>query len=639
MIVATAGHVDHGKTSLVKQLTGVDTDRLPDEKKRGMSIDLGFAYKKINDQISIGYVDVPGHENFIHNMIAGLAGIDFVLNVIAADDGPKTQTFEHLEILNLLGIKDGAIVITKIDKVDETQIEELESKLKGILKETSLSRAPIFRISSLKKNGIQNLQKFLENKALDQNKKDSSGRFRLAIDRKFFLNGIGLVVTGSAFSGKVNIDDKLLISPKNLKARVKTIHSNSRNAKTGISGQRCALNLQVQKNSKDQIRRGDWLISEFINNPSKCVDAIISVSSFLHKSLKNWSRVNMHVGTAKIICRVVILESREIFPGKKGLVQLKLEKETSLVFGDRFILRDQSAKKTIAGGQIIDPNSSVKGRSKANRIELLNFQINNNSKDALLFLVSKSTWGIDLIKFSISRNFSKAEFKSLLNNLQIKIIIHKEELWGISEQNWRLCKRTVFEFIGKSIVQSQNGLNLNKEKLLSAFSYKAKDFLIDQILNELNEEKQIFTSGQKISITNNRNSFNSDEKILWKKINASLNKSHFNSLTINEFAEKTSINIKTVESIFHKLVSLKQLCKISEKRYFLPKTILKCANIVEKIASENNKGLVDLSLFRNETKISRNVSVELLEFFDKKLFTKRIGNGRIVKSDPLNIFK
>ena len=307
-----------------------------------------------------------------------------MLNVIAADDGPKTQTFEHLEILNLLGIKDGAIVITKIDKVDETQIEELESKLKGILKETSLSRAPIFRISSLKKNGIQDLQKFLEDKALDQNKKDSSGGFRLAIDRKFFLNGIGLVVTGSAFSGKVNIDDKLLISPKNLKARVKTIHSNSRNAKTGISGQRCALNLQVQKNSKDLIRRGDWLISEFINNPSKCVDAIISVSSFLHKSLKNWSRVNMHVGTAKIICRVVILESREIFPGRKGLVQLKLEKETSLVFGDRFILRDQSAKKTIAGGQIIDPNSSVKGRSKANRIELLKFQINNSSKGCII---------------------------------------------------------------------------------------------------------------------------------------------------------------------------------------------------------------------------------------------------------------
>ena len=453
------------------------------------------------------------------------------------------------------------------------------------------------------------------------------------------MNGIGLVVTGSAFSGKVNIDDKLLISPKKLKARVKTIHSNNRNAKTGISGQRCALNLQVQKNSKNLIRRGDWLISEFINNPSKCVDAIISVSSFLHKSLKNWSRVNMHIGTAKIICRVVILESRELFPGRKGLVQLKLEKETSLVFGDRFILRDQSAKKTIAGGRIIDPNSSVKGRSKPNRIELLKFQINNNSKDALLFLVSKSTWGIDLIKFSISRNFSKAEFKSLLNNLQIKVIIHKEELWGISEQNWRLCKRTMFEFIRKSIAQSQNGLNLNKEKLLSAFSYKAKDFLINKILNELIEEKQIFMSGQKISITNNRNSFNSDEKILWRKINASLNKSHFNSLTINEFAEKTSINIKTVESIFHKLVSLKQLCKISEKRYFLPKTILKCADIVEKIASENNRGLVDLSLFRNETKISRNVSIELLEFFDKKLFTKRSGNGRIIKSDPSKIFK
>ena len=436
MIIATAGHVDHGKTSLVKQLTGVDTDRLPEEKKRGMSIDLGFAYKKINNQNNIGYVDVPGHENFIQNMISGLAGVNFVLLVIAADDGPKTQTFEHLEIINLLGIKNGAVAVTKIDKVDETQIVKLESKLKVILKETSLYKAPIFRISSLKKNGIQELQKFLEDKALDQNKKDSSGGFRLAVDRKFFLNGIGLIVTGSVLSGKVNIDDKLLISPKNLKVRVKTIHSNSRNSETGISGQRCALNLQVQKNSKDLIQRGDLLLSEFIYNPSKCVDAIISVSSFIHKPLKNWSRVHIHIGTAKIVCRIIVLEKKEIFPGQKGLVQLKLEKETSLVFGDRFILRDQSAKKTIAGGQVIDPNSSVKGRSKAGRIEVLNFQVNNSSKDVLLLLVSKSTWGIDLIKFSISRNFSKTALKSFLKNLQIKIIIYKEELWGISEQNW-----------------------------------------------------------------------------------------------------------------------------------------------------------------------------------------------------------
>ena len=639
MIIATAGHVDHGKTSLVKQLTGVDTDRLPEEKKRGMSIDLGFAYKKINNQNSIGYVDVPGHENFIQNMISGLAGVNFVLLVIAADDGPKTQTFEHLEIINLLGIKNGAVAITKIDKVDEKKIVELESKLKVILKETSLSKAPIFRISSLKKNGIQELQKFLEDKALDQNKKDSSGGFRLAVDRKFFLNGIGLIVTGSVLSGKVNIDDKLLISPKNLKARVKTIHSNSRNSETGISGQRCALNLQVQKNSKDLIQRGDLLLSEFIYNPSKCVDAIISVSSFIHKPLKNWSRVHMHIGTAKIVCRIIVLEKKEIFPGQKGLVQLKLEKETSLVFGDRFILRDQSAKKTIAGGQVIDPNSSVKGRSKASRIEVLNFQVNNSSKDALLLLVSKSTWGIDLIKFSISRNFSKTALKSFLKNLQIKIIIHKEELWGISEQNWRLCKKNIFEFIGKSIAQNQNGLHLNKENILSAFSHRAKGFLVDKILNELIEEKQIFKSGQKISITSNRNTFNSDEKILWIKIKESLNESNFNSLTINEFAEKNSINIKTVESFLNKLVSLKQLCKISEKRYFLPKTILKCANIVEKIASENNKGLVDLGVFRNETKISRNISIELLEFFDKKLFTLRSDNGRIVKSDPSNIFK
>ena len=440
-------------------------------------------------------------------------------------------------------------------------------------------------------------------------------------------------------SGKVNIDDKLLISPKNLKARVKTIHSNSRNSESGILGQRCALNLQIQKNSKDLIQRGDLLLSEFINNPSKCVDAIISVSSFIHKPLKNWSRVHMHIGTAKIVCRIIVLEKKEIFPGQKGLVQLKLEKETSLVFGDRFILRDQSAKKTIAGGQIIDPNSSVKGRSKAGRIEVLNFQVNNSSKDALLLLVSKSTWGIDLIKFSISRNFSKTALKSFLKNLQIKIIIHKEELWGISEQNWRLCKKNIFEFIRKSIAQSQNGLHLNKESILSAFSHRAKGFLVDKILNELIEEKQIFKSGQKISITSNRNTFSSNEKILWIKIKESLNESNFNSLTINEFAEKNSINIKTVESFLNKLVSLKQLCKISEKRYFFPKTILKCANIVEKIASENNKGLVDLGVFKNETKISRNISIELLEFFDKKLFTLRSDNGRIIKSDPSNIFK
>ena len=182
-------------------------------------------------------------------------------------------------------------------------------------------------------------------------------------------------------------------------------------------------------------------------------------------------------------------------------------------------------------------------------------------------------------------------------------------------------------------------MHLNKENILSAFSHRAKGFLVDKILNELIEEKQIFKNGEKISITSKRNTFNSDEKILWIKIKENLNESNFNSLTINEFAEKNSINIKTVESFLNKLVSLKQMCRISKKRYFLPKTILKCANIVEKIASENKKGLVDLGVFRNETKISRNISIELLEFFDKKLFTFRSDNGRIVKSDPSNIFK
>ncbi|MGL6109304.1 MAG: selenocysteine-specific translation elongation factor, partial [Rubrivivax sp.] len=352
MIIGTAGHIDHGKTSLVKALTGIDADRLKEEKERGITIDLGFAYKPLPDGEVLGFVDVPGHEKLVRNMLAGATGIDHVMLVVAADDGPMPQTREHLAILDLLGLAHGVVALSKCDLVTPTRLAEARAEVRALLAHSLLAEAPILALSSLTGEGIDALLEHLEHARAALSPRRQQGQFRLAVDRSFTLAGIGTVVTGTAVAGQVAVGERLKLSPRGLDVRVRGIHAQNRQAREGRAGQRLALNLAGV--DKADVRRGDWLVAEALHAPTQRFDARVQLLAGESRPLAHWTPVHLHLGAEDVGARVMLLEGAAVAPGRSALIQLSLERPIGALHGDRFILRDQSALRTLGGGVVID---------------------------------------------------------------------------------------------------------------------------------------------------------------------------------------------------------------------------------------------------------------------------------------------
>ncbi len=371
MIIGTAGHIDHGKTALVRALTGVDTDRLPEEKARGITIDLGYAYQPLDSGETLGFVDVPGHERLVHTMVAGAIGIDFVLLVVAADDGPMPQTHEHVQVLDLLGLARGAVALTKIDRVPVERASEASAEIRQFLSATGLAESPIFPVCALTGEGIGDLRHYLQDAARQTPARSGGERFRLAVDRSFTLMGIGTVVTGTVHNGSVRVGDRLLISPSGREARVRGIHAQNQPAECGEAGQRCALNLAGPDLHRQDIHRGDWVLDAALHVPTARLDVELRVLAAEEQPLRHWTPVHCHLGAADVTGRVAVLEGEAIAPGAAGLAQLVLDHPVAALHGDRFILRDQSASRTLGGGRVLDVAPPARGRRKPQRLELL----------------------------------------------------------------------------------------------------------------------------------------------------------------------------------------------------------------------------------------------------------------------------
>ena len=326
MIVGTAGHIDHGKTSLVRALTGVDTDRLKEEKARGISIDLGFAYLPTPAGDVLGFVDVPGHEKFVHTMLAGASGVDFVLFVVAADDGVMPQTREHLAIVELLGLSRGVVALTKIDMVAGERVEEVSREIKTLLATSVLADAEITPVSTVTGEGVAALRDVLFEASAGTRARSSEGAFRFAVDRSFTLSGAGTVVTGIVMSGAVGVGDRVLISPSGRPARVRSIHAQNRPADRGRVGERCALNLAGEGISKEAISRGDFVLAPALHAPTDRIDASLRLLRSETKSIGQWTPVRLHHAAADIGARIVLLGDETIAPGGEAFVQLVLER-------------------------------------------------------------------------------------------------------------------------------------------------------------------------------------------------------------------------------------------------------------------------------------------------------------------------
>ena len=417
MIIGTAGHIDHGKTTLVKALTGVDCDRLKEEKARGITLDLGYAYTPLPAGGTLGFIDVPGHEKLIHNMLAGATGIDFALLVIAADDGPMPQTREHLDIVELLGIRQGAVALTKIDAVSPERLAQAKAEIADLLAGTALAEAPLFPVAAVTGAGIAALRAHLDRMAAEIGERTRQGGFRLAIDRCFTLSGAGTVVTGTAFSGVVKAGDPLLLSPPGKTVRVRSLRVQDTAAESGHAGQRIALALAGIE--KSEIDRGMWLLPPALHAPTHRFDATLRVLPG-QPPLKHWTQVHLHLGAEDVPARIALLGADEIPPGGEHWAQITLERDIGALAGDRFILRDASARHTIGGGRVLDIFPPTRKKRSPERLAMLAALADDNPASALQLATSQQAGGIDLDTYALNRNLDTATLHAIAGELGLK---------------------------------------------------------------------------------------------------------------------------------------------------------------------------------------------------------------------------
>ena len=369
IIIGTAGHIDHGKTTLVKALTGCDTDRLKEEKKRGISIELGFAPFTLPNGQKAAIVDMPGHERFIRHMLAGAFGIDFVLLTIAADEGIMPQTREHMDIIELLGVDKGIVVITKKDMVDEEWLMLVEDEIEEYLKESILAKAPIIAVSAITGEGIEELKEQIQTLSVLVQEKSSSGYARLPIDRVFSISGFGTVITGTLWSGKIKVGEILELMPSQKQVKIRTIQVHNEKTDTAFAGQRVAVNLQgIELN---EIKRGYLLTTPGAFIPSYRIDARLRLLPASNRIIRNWNRIRFHLGTDEVLGRVVLLDRDELNPGEEAFVQIILEKQIVAQKGDAFVIRYYSPVTTIGGGTVIESNAAKQKRFKEEVLEEL----------------------------------------------------------------------------------------------------------------------------------------------------------------------------------------------------------------------------------------------------------------------------
>ncbi|MFN3505434.1 MAG: selenocysteine-specific translation elongation factor, partial [Caldimicrobium sp.] len=471
IVVGTAGHIDHGKTALVKALTGIDTDRLKEEKERGITIDIGFAKLILPSGIHASIVDVPGHERFIRNMVAGASGIDLVLLVIAADEGIMPQTKEHLEICELLGINDGIVVLTKADLVEKDWLEMVASEVEEFLKGTFLEGAPIIPFSAYTLQGKEELIKALDEKAKKIKSKELNTPFRLPIDGVFIIKGFGLVVRGTAISGEVSVSDELMLYPHKKKVKVRNIQVHGEPVPKASAGSRVALNISGAE--KEEIKRGDIIATPNVLEPSQWMDVKIKVLRDIETPLKNFENLLFYHGTAEVLGKVILLNKDFLKAEENDVAQIFLQKPLCAWRGDRFILRRAGTNETIAGGIILNPLSHRRKRTKPWERKELEFLANADDETLTYHLIEKKGFlGISLRTLSLQASLFGKKLETTLDALKEKILFLKEgeETILFTTKSLEELKKEIVEKLQKFHENNPFSTGLNREFLKSRLS-------------------------------------------------------------------------------------------------------------------------------------------------------------------------
>jgi len=623
VIIATAGHVDHGKTSLVRNLTGVETDSLEEEKRRGLSINLGYAFKNIDENVVLGFIDVPGHRRFINTMISGISGIDLGMLVVAADDGPMPQTLEHLQVMKVLGVERYLLVISKVDRVDENRAKTVEAEVLALLPKGT----PAFRLSNTTGEGVDSLEDYLAGLARKKSCRNAHGLFRLSVDRAFYVKGSGLVVTGTIASGAVEIGDTLRIQPQNKILRVRGIHAQGKSSNRGSNGQRCALNVSGDIH-RDDIERGDWLANPESLSPSQRFDTRIHILPDAGFGIKHMSQVKIHLGAKCLPAKIALLErDNSLSAGENALAQIITEKPVLCSHGDKFLIQDYGETAALGGGVVLDPYGPQWHRRSEQRLQYLSAIECDELEQVIeqLAIVANKIVNIDTLLQSRNRRPGS----SLPNRpLGIRQVDTEQARYWLSDKKWDLVIQHMLENIRRLLLASPEEKGITPAQFKASCKLGDDEIVFQPALVELTLSQQIKLSGGLLCTPEHQVKRNGDNSPQWRALQTILRKAGRKIPSIAQLKQSGDLEQATLQKTINLALREKQLLKISTKRLALPETLKQYALVLADMDSQG----VDLSVmnFRDRAECGRSLAVEILEFFDGARYTRRVGENRLI---------
>jgi selenocysteine-specific elongation factor len=628
VIVATAGHVDHGKTALVKALTGIDTDRLPQEKARGISIDLGFAYLATPAGATLGFVDVPGHERFVRNMLAGVYAIDCVVLVVAADDGVMPQTREHLAIVDLMAVTRGIVVVSKIDCVAPARVAEVRAEAARLVAATGLRDAPVVEVSALRGDGIDALRRMLQD-AADAHvlANDARRGFRYVIDRAFSVAGSGTVVTGTVCHGNVAVGDRLVLTPSGAQARVRGIQKAGAVAQSARAGERCALNLAgVERHA---VARGQWVASE--HAPTTRLDVTLGLLADVPQPLRHWSPVQLHIGTADVAAHIAS-RGVALAPGATAIVQLVCEEPVSAVTGDRFIVRNPAAMRTLGGGVVLDPCPAARRPPRALRAAQLDAMALLDPEHVLPALLAASPGGVDVAQFGRAFGLVPAQRDLLVRQADAAVIAgDPPRAWPVAFVD-RVKNDSVMTLARFHEASPQApGMELAALRRQIAPALDADTFAT--LLHGAAAGLDIEIVGSVARRLGHVTTANKADEVLWQRVKPRLVEAGARGELVRDLADDLRVRESVLVDFLHRKARSGDVVRVSPQRFYPRQVLAALAALATAMAGEVAGGAFTAAQFRDRSGVNRMLAIEILECLDRLGVTQRVGDARKIRKD------
>ncbi len=638
MIIGTAGHIDHGKTSLIRKLTGIDTDRLKEEKARGISIDLGFAYWPRPDGSIVGFVDVPGHEALVHNMLAGATGIDFVILVVAADDGVMPQTREHLAIMDLLGLERGIIALNKIDLADESRLAEVTRDVEALIGNTGLKGAEIVPVSATTGAGLDRLAACIDAALRAPASRSREGRFRLAVDRSFTLAGHGPAVTGTVLSGTVCVGDEVMVSPAGPDARVRSIHAQNQPVERGEAGQRCALVLSGPRISKESLRRGDMVLDPVLHAPAERIDARLRVLPSEPKPIGQWFPVKVHHAAAEVPGRIVVLDSQPLKPGETGLVQLVLERPLAAAAGDRFVLRDTTSSRTAGGGTFIDLRAPERRRRTPERLARIEALAEKDPVTALTRVLEGQNGWIDPGAFFRDRAIGGEAAAAISSKLGLVTLPLGAGAVAMLDRRWEQFRAAVVERLDVFHAANPDLPGIELEQLRKSIDEPLPAPLFTAAIKKLVERGDTCFDRMRVRRPYHVVKFSAEEERLLASILRRLKAEPYRPPRVRDIANAMAIDENIVRRLLRMSSWRGETEEMAHDHFFARSAVQEMARIAVELAEQSATGTFTAAGFRDRLGNGRKVAIQILEFFDRHGFTIRRQDLRRINPARIDFF-